>query len=200
MRSVRVQLAACVGLAAAIRLAAYDVGPIQRADVSLLEELDHPGARVHRIAEVLISPFDPLPYLLVTMVVLVAAMLGGRARTGIIAVGAMGAAAVTTQLLKHAVAEPRPQAAGLDLPADAWPSGHTTAAAALAVAFVLITPPGRRRIVALVAAAGAALVAGALFVLGHHYPSDVVGGLCVAAAWGAIAAELTRRRSRQAAS
>jgi membrane-associated phospholipid phosphatase len=200
VRSFRVQLTACVGLAAALRLAAYDVGPIQHADVRLLENLDHPAAPVHRLAEVLISPFDPVPYLLVTMVVLVAAVLGGRARTGVIAVGAMGAAAVTTQLLKHAVAEPRPQAAGLHLPADAWPSGHTTAAAALAVAFVLITPPGRRRVVALVAATGTALVAIALLVLGHHYPSDVLGGLCVAAAWAAAAAELTRRRAPRAAS
>jgi membrane-associated phospholipid phosphatase len=199
VRSFRVQLAACVALGALVRIAAYDIGPLQRADVKLLEHITRPADQIHHVSEVFVTPFDPAAYLVILAVVLVAAVLGGRRREGLVALGAIAGAAVSTQVLKHVLAEPRPQAGSLRLPPDAWPSGHATAVAALAIGIVLITPPGRRRVVAIVAAAAVVVVGIALLILGRHYPSDVVGGVCVAAAWGVVAFHVTSRRARPAA-
>jgi membrane-associated phospholipid phosphatase len=199
MRSLPVQLGACVALGALIRVAAYDIGPVQRADVKLLEHITRPADRIHHVSEVLVTPFDAGAYLVIVAIVLIAAVLGGRRREGLIAVGAMAGAAITTQVLKNLLAEPRPEAASLLLPPNAWPSGHATAAAALAIGVVLITPPARREPVAIIAAVCVAVIGVALLILGRHYPSDVAGGICVAGAWGVIAFHLTSRRAQPAA-
>ena len=200
MRSLRLQLLACAALAALVRIAAYDIGPLKRADVRLFEaaRLDWGGA--YRLAQAVISPFDPLPYALVVAAVVAAAVLGGRREQGIAAAVLMLGAAATTQVLKPLLAEQRPQAFDTWLPPNAWPSGHTTAAAALAFALVLITPPGRRLTVAVVAGGLTVVVGAALIALGSHYPSDVLGGLCVAAGWAAAAWHVASRRARPARS
>ena len=199
MRSLRIQLLACAALAALVRIAAYDIGPIQRADLSLFEHARLvPWGTAHRFAEALVVPFDPLPYTLIFAVVVAAALRVGRRAEAVAAAVLMVGATVTTQLLKPLLAESRPRGTGQWLPADAWPSGHTTAAAALALGLVLVTPPGRRRPVAVVAGVLVLVVGAALVGVGSHYPSDIAGGLCVAAAWGCVAWRLATRRSRTA--
>jgi membrane-associated phospholipid phosphatase len=201
VRSLRTRLLVLVGLAAVIRVAAYDVGPLQRADVRAMDatHLYYYGT-AHRVAEALVSPFDPLPYALILLVVVGVAAWRGRLWDGLVASWLILAAAATTQILKPLLAAPRPQASGVLLPDNAWPSGHSTAAAALGIALVLLAPPGRRVAVAIVATAGALVVGIALVALGRHYPSDVLGGYCVAGAWGVAAwAAVTRRRALPAA-
>jgi membrane-associated phospholipid phosphatase len=193
VRSVRIQLAVCIGLGVLVRIAAFDIGPIQRLDVALLGHLSYPPWSLWRILKVIITPFDPLPYLALVAVVLAAAVLNGRRLEGLLGVATMAGASITTQLLKVVLAEHRPNAPDVHLPSNSWPSGHTTAAAALGVAIVLITPPGHRRAVAVVCAAGALAVGSVLVLIGAHYPSDIAGGLCVAGAWGAIAFAVSRR-------
>ena len=193
MRSLRIQLAVCIGLAAFIRIAAYDIGPIQRLDVKLLAHITRPADQIHHISELLVTPFDWGLYLVIVAIVFGAAAIRGRARVAAIAVAAMFAAALTTQVLKHLLAQPRPQAASLNLAPDAWPSGHSTAATALVIGILLITPPRHRRPVAIAGAAVVVIVGMALLILGRHYPSDVAGGVCIAAAWGAVAWHLSER-------
>jgi membrane-associated phospholipid phosphatase len=197
VRSWRIQLLACVVVGALVRITAYEVGPVQRADLGLYEDVRlASGSVLHRLAEAIVAPFDPLPYLLVVIVIVLTALqVAGRAAALAAGVVLIGATA-TTQVLKPLLAEPRPRGSALFLPDNAWPSGHTTAAAALALALVLVTPPGRRRPVAIVAALGVVLVGAALVGLGSHYPSDVVGGLCVAGAWGAVAFGAVARAGR----
>ena len=65
-----------------------------------------------------------------------------------------------------------------------FPSGNATASMAVTLSVFLLLPMSRRR--SLVALAGLALVALyglGLVVLLWHYPSDVVGGWCLAVAW-----------------
>ena len=198
VRSWRIQLVVLALVAAIVRIAAYAVGPVQRADVRLLEDADLPWGTAYRLAQALVSPFDPLPYALLVAAVVGAALLAGHRGAAVSGALLMVGACVTTQILKPLLSEHRPQAFDTRLPPDAWPSGHTTAAAALALAIVLVTPAGRRRPVALVAAVFVAAVGAALVALGRHYPSDLLGGLCVAGAWGVIAWRVAGRQARTA--
>jgi membrane-associated phospholipid phosphatase len=194
VRSLRLQLAVCAVLAAAIRFAAFEIGPVRRADGALSGRLHVAWDSVpYRVGTVFLTLFDPLLYVLLLVAVVGAALARGRRLQALLAAGTMLGATVTTEGLKAALAQPRP--GFVWLPAESWPSGHTTAAAALAFALVLVTPRGHRAWVAatcavLVAVAGLALVA-----LGRHYASDVLGGLCVAAAWGAAALRAEARLS-----
>ena len=79
--------------------------------------------------------------------------------------------------LKVALAHPRfhPLLGRDQLGAEAFPSGHATAAMSIALAAVLVAPARVRVVVASVAAAYVIAVATSLLVIGWHYPSDVAG-------------------------
>lgn len=187
MRSLGVQLTVCVLLAVAIRVAAFSVGAVERLDGdAVTAHVLAPRGTAHAVATAVAAPFDPVPYVLLVTAVVIAAVRRGRGVPGLVAAGVMVGAALTTQGLKHLLASSRIPPDYWYFPPDAWPSGHTTAAASLAFALVLITPPGRRWPVAIAGAALTAAVGLALVLLGKHFPSDVLGALCVAAAWGAI--------------
>jgi membrane-associated phospholipid phosphatase len=188
------QFVGLVVLAAIVRVSAYAIGPVARADVRLMEVSRLPWGTTYRLAQAILSPFDPLPYVLLVAAVVGAAVLAGRREAGVAAALLLVGAEVTTQALKPLLAEHRSQAFDTWLPPSAWPSGHATGAAALAIAVVLVTPPGRRGPVAVVAGLFTAAVCVALVALARHYPSDVLGGLCVAGAWGVIAWRVQRRR------
>src|SRR3978361_1634825 len=110
VRSLRIQLVVLIGLAAAIGVAPYDVGPLQRADVRLMDatHLDYAG-RAHRAAEALLQFFDPLPYALILLVVGGPAAARPRLGGGLIGGWLMLGAAATTRLLKPLLAESRPE-------------------------------------------------------------------------------------------
>jgi membrane-associated phospholipid phosphatase len=178
--------AGCVAVAAVVRLLAFGPEWAQRADVRLFDALSAaPGTAPYGLAKALVASFEPASFALLVLIVAGVAAAGGRAAAGATAVATVLAAAVTTEGLKHLLATPRPGVPSL--PADAWPSGHATAAAALAAALLIVTPPGRRRPVAIAGVLLVGAMALALVGLGIHYPSDVAGGVCVAALWGAAA-------------
>ncbi len=103
------------------------------------------------------------------------------------ALAVVAGANLTTQTASRSLlAHPRArQLLGADqLEWDGFPSGHATAAASIAIAFAFVVPA---RLLPAVAALGACLAAAmgwAVLVLNWHYPSDVVGGILVAGAWG----------------
>src|SRR5207237_6468526 len=73
-----------------------------------------------------------------------------------------------------------------------FPSGHATVAMALALAVVVVSPRVLRAPLAVAGAVYAAAVGISLVALGWHYPSDVLGGFIVAAAWSAAAVAVLR--------
>ena len=93
---------------------------------------------------------------------------------------------VTTELLKHVLAEPsaaRCSAASCRC-RRSWPSGHSTAAMSLALASVLAAPArAAARSSAALGASFAIAVGYSVLATGMHYPSDVLGGFLVAATW-----------------
>src|ERR1700749_3774836 len=186
-RSTLLGAAACVVLLAVVWIAAFHVGFFGRLDESIFRQFG--GLRAHgRIAGIaahFVRPFDPNPYVYLVLVPLVVALLRGRPRV-VLAVGAIVLGAnMTTEVLKHVIAEPR--AGSLfgvsDMPLHSWPSGHSTAVMALVLASVLAAPARLRPAMAALGASLAIAVGYSVVETGMHYASDVLGGFLVAAAW-----------------
>ena len=137
------------------------------------------------LATDLVRFLDPAPYLLLGAALVAIALARGLPRHAVVVVGVLGGAALTSQLLKPALAVARPWEtwSASEIVGGSWPSGHTTAAVALALCVTLVVPGRPARIAA---AAFAIAVAGCLVLLGTHWPSDVLGGACVAVAWFAL--------------
>jgi membrane-associated phospholipid phosphatase len=133
------------------------------------------------------TPFArALDVVILVLVPLAAVALGawlvGRCRRGETAPalygGAILAALAVAEILKRTL-DPRPGVTGRL--ALGYPSGHTTLALATALVLVLAGPARRWT---LPAAAGlATLVAEGAIVDGWHLPSDIAGGVVLAAAW-----------------
>jgi membrane-associated phospholipid phosphatase len=180
----------CGIAAAAVWAICFHVPAFSRVDSAVLDGfhgLERP--RTVGPATAVTSLMDPLPFALLGATLIAVAALRGGARLALAVAAILVGANVTTQALKplletwstgHALAS-RP------FPPGSWPSGHTTAAMSLALCLVLIVPARRRPVVG---AAGGLVVVAVVFsilVLAWHYPSDVVGGFFVAAAWGLAA-------------
>ncbi len=182
-------LAGCLASALALALltwAAFHADGARHLDARLLAHLsaDRFG-RLWDLAEPVADLANPLPQVLLFIAGLAVALHGGRRGDAVAGISIVLGANLTTLLLKHALAAPRfdlvlgwEQVSG-----DPFPSGHATAAFAMAAAWTLFIPPRRRWLVAFGGFALACLVAASVVVLRHHFPSDVLGGMLVAAAW-----------------
>jgi membrane-associated phospholipid phosphatase len=106
--------------------------------------------------------------------------------TMVIALGAAGAAAATTQILKYGILS-RPFLGVEGYADNSFPSGHTTVAAASALAVFLVCPPRARPAVAAWGTAFTVLAGVSTLANQWHRPSDVIAALLVVAFWGCIA-------------
>lgn len=189
-RSAKAPLLAALACAAAITplaVAAYGLGPVKRADLSVLLRLERGSGPVHDLASVLVNLGDLAALLVLLAVACAIGLRCGRPREALAAAAVVAGANLTTQLLKAALEHARHRAFehGIELPwPNSFPSGHTTAAASIAVALLLVVPARRRLGAAIAGALLTAAVATSVVVLGWHYPSDVLGALLVVAAWG----------------
>jgi membrane-associated phospholipid phosphatase len=189
---------AIAGAAAGVALlfvtwfAAFHVGFLHRADVSILRgfaDLQHP--RVDPIAKAIAGLCDPNPFVFLAAVPVLVALLRRRPRLAITIAAILFGANLTTQLLKPLLAEPRSAAmlgGGISVDSASWPSGHATAAMSLALASVLAAPRRVRPLVAALGAVFAIAVSYSFLTLGWHYPSDVVGGFLIAVTWTLLGA------------
>ncbi|MEA2398198.1 MAG: hypothetical protein QOK25_1754 [Thermoleophilaceae bacterium] len=109
-----------------------------------------------------------------------------RPDLAVVALATIAGANLTTHVLKPLLAHTDPFGGeGARSIAAAFPSGHATAAMSLALVAVIVAPRRWRGWVSLAAAGYAAAVGVGLIVRVDHFPSDVVGGFLVAAAWAA---------------
>jgi len=123
--------------------------------------------------------FAALPGLGITL------LFGPHRRLGWAILVALGAGLGAVLLFQYLALRPRPAGVRLIYPSPnfpAYPSGH--AAAAFSTAMVAGLAAGRLRIW-LVSLMGASLIALSRLYLGHHYPSDILGGAVLGIAIGA---------------
>jgi membrane-associated phospholipid phosphatase len=148
--------------------------------------LDRPS--VHRAIMFLAHLGDTLPYACAGLLCIAVALARRRGWRALAVACLLAATGVTTQVLKHALAQPRiehwlPE----QVATNSWPSGHSTAAMTLALCAILVVAPALRAAAALLGGAFAVGVGYAVLVLGWHYPSDVLGGFLVAGLWTSLA-------------
>jgi membrane-associated phospholipid phosphatase len=145
--------------------------------------LSTPG--IQAVARSVVHLADPGPFAVSTAAIVSLALLRRRPRLACMAVVVLVGANLTTQALKLVTDEPRgiDSMSGGPISLELWPSGHATASMTLALCLVAVAPPRLRPFAAALGGMFALSVVYSLLVLGWHYPSDVVGGFCVAAAW-----------------
>jgi undecaprenyl-diphosphatase len=128
--------------------------------------------------------------------------LRGDGRAARILIAATLGAALVENLLKVAVRRPRPEPYfGTPLPASyAFPSGHALDSLVVyGTLAVLVARHIERRAARLWLLFGLVVLVGLIGVsriyLGVHWPTDVLGGWVVGAAWLALVVAFTRRRA-----
>lgn len=141
-----------------------------------------------RDADDLLQTVDIASVVLLRGAVAFVAVVRGRFLLGAAAVGVIGAANVTSQVVKAVL--PRSDLTGKPelVIGNSLPSGHTTVAASIAVAAILVAPRRLRGPVAVVGAVYAGAVGVATLTAGWHRPSDAVAAFAVVVAWAAAAA------------
>jgi membrane-associated phospholipid phosphatase len=181
-RTAALGAGACLALMAVVWFAAFHIGFLERADESIFVQFGglHGHGRIEWAAHHMVSLINVDHYAIWVAALIVITLLRGRPRSAFAAGVIILGANASTELLKHAVAEPR---LGWLVPPVSWPSGHSTAAMALALAAVLCAPARLRPAVAALGALLAVAVGYSVVATGMHYPSDVLGGFLMAAAW-----------------
>jgi membrane-associated phospholipid phosphatase len=126
------------------------------------------------------------------------ALLQRRRAVALAVAVAIGGSVACAELLKRILAEPRPTPVlGFhQMAAASWPSGHATAAMVTLLCALLVAAPRLRPVVATAGGAGVLLVGCSMLVLGHHFPSDILGGFLLAGLWMALTLCVLRRRQR----
>jgi membrane-associated phospholipid phosphatase len=156
-------------------------------------ELQRP--RLAELADTVTRAANPKPFALLALIVVAVAFVRGHPRLGLAAGAVLLGANLTTQILKPLLANPRGTVGEYSVAAEAFPSGHATAAMSLALAAVMVAPARLRPLVGSVGAIFALAVGFAIVSLDWHCPSDVAGGYLVAATWcfGTLAVMRTDR-------
>ena len=137
---------------------------------------------------------------LVTVVAALAFLMHGRRRHARVLAATVLLADVSSEVLKHIYGRPRPDLVphGSYVYSASFPSGHSTMSAAtfLTLAMLIASLEPKRDVKIMVFGLAVTLMLAIGFsrvYLGVHWPSDVLAGWCLGAAW-ALAAWSTLRR------
>ncbi len=208
-RNVKAPLIGCLACAVGFAILAILVhrsASVQHFDAVVLGHFAERGSRTGSVAAGIVLLGDLAALLPLLAIACGIALVRHRPRAALAALFVVAGANLTTQLFKTLLAHPRFQAllGAEQIGANSFPSGHTTAVASLAIAFAFVASREWRPAVALVGSGLVAAVGCSVMALDWHYPSDVLGGILVAAGWGFAALAVlraarggSRRRSLQ---
>lgn len=154
----------------------------QFLDESALDQAGSASARVSGPAEGFLDYLPAVSVAVAALMVFFVALVRRRWHSAGLAIGALLAANLTTELLKHVIFD-RPDRGIETLDFNSLPSGHTSLAASSAAAVFLIVAPKWRPFAA--AAGGAYSVAAGMSTLinGWHRPADVIAAFLVVSFW-----------------
>ena len=125
------------------------------------------------------------------------ALVTGHVRLALILAGVLIAGAWTTDIVKEALARPRPPGASLEVFTYSFPSGHTVNSTTTYGLLALVAwrsglPLALRRVAVAVGVIIPVLVGFSRIGLGVHFPSDVLGGWLLGVAFVSLGAVLIR--------
>lgn len=172
---------ACALAAVVVWLTAYHLSPFEAIDQRTFYGflgLSRPATTGW--AERFSHLADPGPFALFAAALVIVALARRQARTAIAVAVILAGSNVSTQLLKPALAKPE-IFPGIET--ASWPSGHATAAMALVLCLQLVVPLRLRPAAAAFGGLFALAVVYSILILGHHTPSDILGGFLMAGAW-----------------
>lgn len=180
---------AAAGLLVLVHVLAFDWGPGQAADRSVLAGFAGlTGVRTNPLLAGIAHLADPKPFTCFAVSLIALALVRGRPRTALAILVVCVGANITTQELKPALATFRLTGdSTIFINAGSWPSGHATASLALALCAVMAVPGRWRPVTAAAGAVFSIAVVFSLLAQGWHFPSDVVAGYLMAAGWTALA-------------
>jgi membrane-associated phospholipid phosphatase len=186
-------LAGAIGLATtgAIALLSPFARAHDRATLEGFTALSHTKAAP--LANTIGHLVDSSGYVLIGLAFVAMALLRGRPRLALVVPLIMLLAVASAEVLKPLIDATRGGglvAAGSKVAAGSWPSGHATAAMTIALCGVLVSPSSLRP---LAVALGTTLTVGvsySILLLHWHFPSDVLGGLLLAATCVALGVAL----------
>ena len=190
-------------------------GESQRFDEAVLLALRAPGnpsdplgpAWLEQAAAEITALASTPVVALVALAVIGFLVVDGKPRTAGLVVLSVGGGMLVSTLLKLGFDRPRPDLVphAVEVYTASFPSGHATAAAVayLTLGGLVSWSQPRRRVkiyVLTVAVLLTALIGVTRVYLGVHWPTDVIAGWCVGAAWAlawsAVAIVLARRRDQ----
>ncbi|MEP9376523.1 phosphatase PAP2 family protein [Aquabacter sp. CN5-332] len=130
---------------------------------------------------------------LVTAAVLIYLLLIGKRLTAFMVFVSVAGGTVLSSALKWGIARPRPDLVphGMEVYTSSFPSGHSTMSAVvyltLGALLARAQPQQRVKVFLLVLAAAVTVIVGISRVyLGVHWPTDVLGGWALGAAWACL--------------
>jgi undecaprenyl-diphosphatase len=193
---------ASAALAAFIKLASEVVeGETRSFDQTLLLALRNPADPADPIGpwwvESIFRDFTSLGSTVVltfiTLAVVAYLLIDGKRSAALFVIVAIGGGTLISTLLKNAFARPRPELVAhlVDVRSYSFPSGHAMLSAVtfLTLGALLARVQGRRRLKAYILAVAVLLtllVGSSRIYLGVHWPSDVLAGWCLGAAWAML--------------
>ncbi len=129
----------------------------------------------------------------ITLAVVLYLLIDGKRSAALFVVVAIGGGTLISSLLKNAFARPRPELVAhlVDVRSYSFPSGHAMLSAVtfLTLGALLARVQARKRLKAYILGIAlllTLLVGASRIYLGVHWPSDVLAGWCLGAAWAML--------------
>ncbi|MBG0738091.1 phosphatase PAP2 family protein [Paeniglutamicibacter antarcticus] len=158
----------------------------QYIDESALDEAARAQARIGTPSATFLDALPVISVVIAAVVVLFVTLARRRWLSAGVAVAAMIAANLCTQLIKSSLPD-RPDRGVLTLGLNSLPSGHSTLAASSAAAVFLVVSPRWRPAVAFFGGSYAVFAGVATLINQWHRPADVITAFLVVAGWTALA-------------